>query len=246
MSATLDTAPVSAFLDGCPVVDVPGRMFPLEIAYAPGRSVVDVGVRRTRRRVVGAVLPAWRARDPASGRRPAAESAGGRRGRAAARLARRGRAGVARSRPSSRQTGHRGDEHRRDVADRAGRHRRRRHRTAQGRALRCRARHRQPRHRAHHADAADQRAGRAGRVAPGSSAGCGMRAIACGRTASRRFSASICRAPCSTSSRGAAIRGRSNGSSGRATKRSMRRWSCSSGSARRRRGVRLSRPREVR
>jgi ATP-dependent helicase HrpB len=41
MSATLDTAPVSAFLDGCPVVDVPGRTFPLEIAYEPGRSVVE-------------------------------------------------------------------------------------------------------------------------------------------------------------------------------------------------------------
>jgi ATP-dependent helicase HrpB len=41
MSATLDTAPVSAFLDACPVVDVPGRMFPLEIAYEPGRSVVE-------------------------------------------------------------------------------------------------------------------------------------------------------------------------------------------------------------
>jgi ATP-dependent RNA helicase HrpB len=41
MSATLDTAPVSAFLDACPVVDVPGRIFPLEIAYEPGRSVVE-------------------------------------------------------------------------------------------------------------------------------------------------------------------------------------------------------------
>src|SRR6185295_5302939 len=41
MSATLDTAPVSAFLDGCPVVDVPGRTFPLEIAYEPGRTVAD-------------------------------------------------------------------------------------------------------------------------------------------------------------------------------------------------------------
>jgi len=41
MSATLDTAPVSAFLDGCPVVDVPGRTFPLEIAYEPGRSVAE-------------------------------------------------------------------------------------------------------------------------------------------------------------------------------------------------------------
>ena len=41
MSATLDTAPVSAYLDGCPVVDVPGRTFPLEIVYEPGRSVVE-------------------------------------------------------------------------------------------------------------------------------------------------------------------------------------------------------------
>jgi len=41
MSATLDTEPVSAFLDGCPVVDVPGRVFPLDIAYEPGRSVAD-------------------------------------------------------------------------------------------------------------------------------------------------------------------------------------------------------------
>ena len=40
MSATLDTGPVSAFLDGCPVVEVPGRLFPLDIVYEPGRSVV--------------------------------------------------------------------------------------------------------------------------------------------------------------------------------------------------------------
>ena len=41
MSATLDTEPVSAFLDACPVVDVPGRLFPLDIAYEPGRSLVE-------------------------------------------------------------------------------------------------------------------------------------------------------------------------------------------------------------
>src|SRR4029077_10872229 len=41
MSATLDAAAVAAFLDDCPVVDVPGRVHPLEISYAPGQSIVD-------------------------------------------------------------------------------------------------------------------------------------------------------------------------------------------------------------
>jgi ATP-dependent helicase HrpB len=41
MSATLDTASVSSFLDGCPIVDVPGRLHPLDISYAPGISVGD-------------------------------------------------------------------------------------------------------------------------------------------------------------------------------------------------------------
>ena len=41
MSATLDTAAVSAFLGGCPIVDVPGRLFPLDVSYAPGASVAD-------------------------------------------------------------------------------------------------------------------------------------------------------------------------------------------------------------
>ena len=39
MSATLDAAPVSAFLDGCPVVDVPGRVHPVDVSYAPAQSV---------------------------------------------------------------------------------------------------------------------------------------------------------------------------------------------------------------
>jgi ATP-dependent helicase HrpB len=39
MSATLDSGAVSAFLHDCPVVDVPGRLFPLEIGYAPGATV---------------------------------------------------------------------------------------------------------------------------------------------------------------------------------------------------------------
>jgi ATP-dependent helicase HrpB len=41
MSATLDSDAVSAFLDGCPVVDVPGRLHPIEVVYAPGVSVAD-------------------------------------------------------------------------------------------------------------------------------------------------------------------------------------------------------------
>ena len=39
MSATLDTAPVSRFLGGCPVIDVPGTLHPLSIGYAPGQTV---------------------------------------------------------------------------------------------------------------------------------------------------------------------------------------------------------------
>jgi ATP-dependent helicase HrpB len=39
MSATLDTTRVSAFLEGAPVVDVPGRIHPIDIAYRPGRSI---------------------------------------------------------------------------------------------------------------------------------------------------------------------------------------------------------------
>src|SRR5256885_5278963 len=39
MSATLDASAVAAFLDGCPVIDVPGRLHPLEVSYAPGQSL---------------------------------------------------------------------------------------------------------------------------------------------------------------------------------------------------------------
>lgn len=41
MSATLDTTAVSSFLNGCPVIEVPGRLHPLDIGYAPGQSVAD-------------------------------------------------------------------------------------------------------------------------------------------------------------------------------------------------------------
>ncbi len=38
MSATLDAARVSAFLDGCPVLEVPGRPYPVAVTYTPGVS----------------------------------------------------------------------------------------------------------------------------------------------------------------------------------------------------------------
>ena len=48
MSATLDSAAVAAFLDGCPVVDVPGRLYPLDISYRPGESVADAAAEMLR------------------------------------------------------------------------------------------------------------------------------------------------------------------------------------------------------
>src|SRR5262249_36301438 len=44
MSATLDTEPVSAFFDGCPVVRVPGRLHPIDIRYAPAQPVAEAAV----------------------------------------------------------------------------------------------------------------------------------------------------------------------------------------------------------
>jgi ATP-dependent helicase HrpB len=41
MSATLDAHAVAAFLDDCPVVAVPGRTYPLDVAYAPGVPMGD-------------------------------------------------------------------------------------------------------------------------------------------------------------------------------------------------------------
>jgi ATP-dependent helicase HrpB len=55
MSATLDTASVSSFLGGCPVVDVPGRLHPLDVSYAPAASVAD-GVGRVAASTSGDVL----------------------------------------------------------------------------------------------------------------------------------------------------------------------------------------------
>src|SRR5262245_33663553 len=44
MSATLDASPVSAFFDSCPVVEVPGRLYPVEISYAPGQSIAPAAI----------------------------------------------------------------------------------------------------------------------------------------------------------------------------------------------------------
>jgi ATP-dependent helicase HrpB len=55
MSATLETSRVAAFLDGAPVIDVPGRAHPIEIAYRPGRTVAAV-VGEVIRETSGSVL----------------------------------------------------------------------------------------------------------------------------------------------------------------------------------------------
>ena len=41
MSATLDAAAVSTYLDDCPIVEVAGRSYPLDVRYAPGLSIAD-------------------------------------------------------------------------------------------------------------------------------------------------------------------------------------------------------------
>ena len=179
--------------------------------------------RSRRRRRRHAVLPARRVRDQARDRRS-------RRPRRATR------------RPRSCRCTDRSDAAEQDAALRPGRSSRRRivvatniaetsvtvpgvdgrrrFRAAQGRPLRCRARRSTvSRPSGSRADAADQRAGRAGRLGARRRRGaCGTRAIACGRTASPRFIASICPPRCSISWPGAAIRGRSSGSSARETR----------------------------
>jgi ATP-dependent helicase HrpB len=41
MSATIDATQVSAFLGGCPVVEVPGRTYPVDVSYRPAVTVED-------------------------------------------------------------------------------------------------------------------------------------------------------------------------------------------------------------
>lgn len=55
MSATMDAGQVSAFLGACPVVDVPGRLFPLEIVHRPDLAVPEAA-RQLAHQTRGAVL----------------------------------------------------------------------------------------------------------------------------------------------------------------------------------------------
>jgi ATP-dependent RNA helicase HrpB len=55
MSATLDTARLSAYLDDCPIVEAPGRLHPIEITYRPGVSV-DEAIALVWPQAAGALL----------------------------------------------------------------------------------------------------------------------------------------------------------------------------------------------
>ncbi|MCM2317274.1 MAG: DEAD/DEAH box helicase [Thermoanaerobaculia bacterium] len=48
MSATLDARSVSRYLFDCPIVDVPGRLFPIDVEYAPGAGVAEAAHRAER------------------------------------------------------------------------------------------------------------------------------------------------------------------------------------------------------
>ena len=84
MSATLEAGPVAAFLGGCPIVEVAGRPYPVEVSYAPGldpgRGHWRRGGPRQRSR---AVLPARSRRDRTAG--PGAAAARGHSGSSPAR-----------------------------------------------------------------------------------------------------------------------------------------------------------------
>jgi ATP-dependent helicase HrpB len=58
MSATLDATAVAAFLGDCPIVDVPGRTFPLEISYRPGVAIEEA-VRDAQAQTRGGALLAF-------------------------------------------------------------------------------------------------------------------------------------------------------------------------------------------
>jgi ATP-dependent helicase HrpB len=44
MSATIDAQAVAAFLGGCPVIDVPGSLHPVHVTYSPGRSAAEASI----------------------------------------------------------------------------------------------------------------------------------------------------------------------------------------------------------
>ena len=95
MSATMDPAPVAAYLGGCPVLDVPGRTHPLDISYHPD-TPLGAAVAQVARSTPGQVLCFLAGR--AEIRRAAAEVAGigstaRRSSRSASRIARARRTG---------------------------------------------------------------------------------------------------------------------------------------------------------
>jgi len=47
MSATLDAGPLAEFLGGCPSLDVPGRLHPIEIDYRPAQTLPDAAAEMT-------------------------------------------------------------------------------------------------------------------------------------------------------------------------------------------------------
>jgi ATP-dependent helicase HrpB len=55
MSATLQADPLAAFLDDCPRIAVPGRIHPLEIDYRPGQAIA-VAVGEIARQTTGSIL----------------------------------------------------------------------------------------------------------------------------------------------------------------------------------------------
>jgi ATP-dependent helicase HrpB len=55
MSATLDAGPVQAFLGGCPHIAVPGRLHPIEVDYRPGQPLAD-GVAVMASATTGSIL----------------------------------------------------------------------------------------------------------------------------------------------------------------------------------------------
>jgi ATP-dependent helicase HrpB len=76
MSATLDAGVVASYLDGCPVLEVPGAAHALEVRYSPGLSVADAAsacLRQSRGQVLcflpGAGEIARAARELDEGRR---------------------------------------------------------------------------------------------------------------------------------------------------------------------------------
>ena len=235
MSATLDARQVATFLGECPIVDVPGRTFPLDVSYRPGvaieQAVLDVHASRTAARC---------SRFCRARRRSGARSIDLRR-RCRRRASTSFRCTAVSTQTSrTRRCGRRPRprvilatniaETTLTVPDvRDGR----RHGAAQSRALRSGARDRQPRDRADLA--------RFGRSARGSSGPrtrrarrsvCGTRAIGCGRTASRTSRASIWRRSCSICWRGARRRVRSSGSRRRRRRPSTPPWRCCAGSTR--------------